>query len=273
MTTRYLTRHKAERGSHWVLDGKLLSSPSMLGHLLSRPRDYLFSNLDRDQSDVDCDLEILSPIDNGQEVWASGVTYLRSRDARMKESSTGDIYDRVYDADRPELFFKTIGWRCSTNGESIRIRRDSSWNVPEPELVLVLNSRGEIVGYTAGNDVSSRQIEGENPLYLPQAKSYDGSCSIGPGIVLCAPEDLADLEIEMKIHRDNRCIFEGATRTSSMKRSFTELADYLFQEMSFPKGVLLMTGTGIIPKDDFSLASNDEVVIKVGQLELRNTVA
>ena len=216
---------------------------------------------------------LLAPIDPMQEVWASGVTYVRSREARKAESNVADVYERVYDAERPELFLKSIGWRVIGANGAVRIRKDSTWNVPEPELVLVLNRFGEIVGYTAGNDVSSRNIEGENPLYLPQAKVYDGSCSIGPAIILAEGDELRDVTIGLGIKRNDNEIFSGTASTSQMKRAFADLARYLLGEYEAPQGVLLMTGTGIVPPDDFSLAIGDRIRINVGPLSLVNTVS
>jgi 2-dehydro-3-deoxy-D-arabinonate dehydratase len=224
-------------------------------------------------SDEDAVDPLLAPVDPMQEVWASGVTYLRSREARKTESQVADVYEHVYDAERPELFLKSIGWRVAGTDSAIRIRGDSAWNVPEPELVLVINRFGEIVGYTAGNDVSSRDIEGENPLYLPQAKIYDRSCALGPAIVLAEADELADVTIGLAITRDDNEVFTGATSTSQMKRHFPDLARYLLAEYEAPQGVLLMTGTGIVPPDDFSLAVGDRVRINVGPLGLVNTVS
>ncbi|HTX02097.1 MAG TPA: fumarylacetoacetate hydrolase family protein [Candidatus Acidoferrales bacterium] len=224
-------------------------------------------------SDEDANEPLLAPIDPMQEVWASGVTYQRSREARKAESHVADVYERVYDAERPELFLKCIGWRAVGTEGSVRIRKDSQWNVPEPELVLVINRFGEIVGYTAGNDVSSRDIEGENPLYLPQAKIYDGSCSVGPAIVLAQADELGDITIGLGIKRNDNEIFSGTTSTSQMRRRFPDLARYLLTEYEAPQGVLLMTGTGIVPPDDFSLAIGDRIRINVGPLSLINMVA
>jgi len=224
-------------------------------------------------SDEEANDPLLAPIDPMQEVWATGVTYVRSREARKAESHVADVYDRVYDAERPELFLKSIGWRVVGTNGAVRIRKDSEWNVPEPELVLVINCFGEIVGYTAGNDVSSRDIEGENPLYLPQAKIYDGSCSVGPAIVLGEADQLGDVTIGLGIMRNDNEIVTGTTSTSQLKRPFPELARYLLSEYAVPQGVLLMTGTGIVPPDDFSLAIGDRIRINVGPLSLINTVA
>jgi 2-dehydro-3-deoxy-D-arabinonate dehydratase len=198
-----------------------------------------------------------------QEVWASGVTYLRSKIARIEESAGGgDFYDLVYQAERPELFFKSMAHRVVGNGQPVRIRRDSAWNVPEPELALVLSAAGMIVGYTIGNDMSSRSIEGENPLYLPQAKVYDGSCSLGPGILLRDGDEIPR-DIHMIINRQGSAVFEGTTSTTRIRRPLTELADYLFREMTFSNGVFLLTGTGIVPPDDFTLHPGDKVSITI----------
>jgi 2-dehydro-3-deoxy-D-arabinonate dehydratase len=206
------------------------------------------------------DVTYLAPLDH-QEVWACGVTYLRSKVARMEESEGGgDFYDLVYDADRPELFFKSSARRVRGPGDGIRIRQDSTWDVPEPELCLVLSSRGEIVGYTVGNDVSSRSIEGENPLYLPQAKTYDGACAIGPLIALDGERPRA---IELVINRESEVVFQGATSTAQMRRTPQELAGYLFRELTFPEGAFLLTGTGIVPGDEFTLRSGDFVQITI----------
>lgn len=213
---------------------------------------------------------VLCPLDR-QEVWASGVTYERSREARKVESEGGgDFYDRVYGAERPELFFKAAPRLVRGPGEPLRIRRDSSWNVPEPELALVVSAAGRVVGLTAGNDMSSRSIEGENPLYLPQAKTYDGCCALGPVIALLgggragegAPDPRA-LSIKLTILRDGEAAFAGETSTSRMRRSPEELVDYLTRELTFPDGVFLMTGTGIVPPDSFTLRSGDVVEIEV----------
>lgn len=207
------------------------------------------------------DVELLAPLDT-QEVWASGVTYLRSKIARMEESEGGGFYDLVYQAERPELFFKANARRVAGPGQPIRIRRDSTWDVPEPELTLVLSSSGAIAGYTVGNDVSSRSIEGENPLYLPQAKSFDGCCALGPVIAL-AQDDEAPRFIRLGIERNGQTAFEGETSTAQMRRTPHELAAYLFRELSFPDGALLMTGTGIVPPDTFTLQSRDVVKIEI----------
>jgi 2-dehydro-3-deoxy-D-arabinonate dehydratase len=208
---------------------------------------------------------VLPPIGN-QEVWAAGVTYFRSRTARMEESKSaggGDFYDRVYEAERPELFFKAPAYRVRGSGDPVRIRADSSWNVPEPELALVVNTRGAIVGYTIGNDMSSRDIEGENPLYLPQAKVYDGSCAVGPAMLLTKGPLPSETEIRLVIRREGVTVFEGATTLAAMKRSPETLVEYLFRETSFPQGCLLLTGTGIVPPDAFTLAAGDRIAITI----------
>jgi 2-dehydro-3-deoxy-D-arabinonate dehydratase len=217
----------------------------------------------------------LPPIDR-QEVWAAGVTYFRSRDARMEESKSsggGQFYDLVYHAERPEIFFKAAPWRVVGSGAPVRIRRDAHWNVPEPEFVLLISPTGRILGYTAGNDMSSRDIEGENPLYLPQAKVYDGACAIGPAI-LVTPEPLAKTtQIAIEIRRAGDVEFAGATTVAGMKRDFETLVSYLYRELSFPHGCLLFTGTGVIPPDSFTLRAGDEIGITIeGIGTLRNTV-
>lgn len=218
----------------------------------------------------------LAPLDT-QEVWAAGVTYERSRIARREESEGGsDFYDKVYAADRPELFMKASPRQVVGPGDPVRIRRDSTWDVPEPELTLALSSEGKVVGFTAGNDVSSRSIEGENPLYLPQAKVYDGACALGPVIAL-ADEDGLDprnLRIRLVIRRAGAVAFEGETSTTRMQRTPEYLAGYLFRELAFPEGAFLMTGTGIVPPDTFTLRIGDVVDITIeGIGTLTNPVA
>ena len=208
---------------------------------------------------------ILAPIEN-QEIWASGVTYLRSREARMDESHNSggaDFYAKVYEAERPELFFKSTAARCVGTGEKVRIRKDSTWNVPEPELTLFINQGGKIVGYTIGNDMSSRDIEGENPLYLPQAKSYDKAAAIGPCLFVPKEEISLETKISIEILRSGKSMFSGNIAINRMKRKLADLAHYLFREMSFPNGVFLMTGTGIVPDNDFTLLSGDVVNITI----------
>jgi 2-dehydro-3-deoxy-D-arabinonate dehydratase len=208
---------------------------------------------------------VLAPI-GSQEVWAAGVTYLRSREARREESKAaggGDFYDRVYDAQRPELFFKATPGRVIGPGGNVRIRRDSQWNVAEPELTLLINPRGRIVGYTIGNDMSSRDIEGENPLYLPQAKMYDGSCALGPGVLVSSEPLPKSTEIRLEVLRNGASAFTGATSLAQMKRDPQELVDYLYRETAFPEGCYLLTGTGVVPPDTFTLQHGDVVRITI----------
>jgi 2-dehydro-3-deoxy-D-arabinonate dehydratase len=209
--------------------------------------------------------ELLAPI-VGQEVWAAGVTYYRSRSARMEEAEGaggGSFYDRVYSAERPELFFKSTASRTVGTGGKVRIRKDAKWSVPEPELTLAIDPRGRIIGYTVGNDMSSRDIEGENPLYLPQAKVYDGSCALGPGILISSAALPKSTEIVLEIDREDRCVFAGYVKLSELKRDPKVLVEYLFRENSFPNGCFLMTGTGIVPPSEFTLKSGDRVRITI----------
>jgi 2-dehydro-3-deoxy-D-arabinonate dehydratase len=265
-----LTRHQTPAGPRWAADGRFLPQAFTLDLALEYDVNRVADVIRALATDEPATGALRPPIEPGQEVWASGVTYLRSRDARKAESATGDIYQKVYEAERPELFFKAAGWRVVGPDDAIRVRTDSHWNVPEPELTLVINRRGEIVGYCAGNDVSSRAIEGENPLYLPQAKVYNSSCALGPGIVLAGPDSLRDLPIGLKIARGGQTVFEGETRTSRMKRRFEDLAAYLYRELDFPRGAFLMTGTGIVPHESFSLAAGDGIRVEVGALVLEN---
>lgn len=277
----YLSRHRVgdlgdPGGARWALDGRYLPAAFSLDLLLElRAADvagFLESFAAREAWDAAGD-PLLPPLEPAHEVWASGVTYERSRDAREAESEEKDAYERVYGAERPELFFKAAGWRVAGHGGAVRVRADSGWDVPEPELVLVVNGGMEIVGYTAGNDVSSRSIEGENPLYLPQAKIFDGSCSLGPGIVLpVGPEELRDLPVGMRVEREGAAVFEDGTSTARMKRTPEELAAHLGKELSFPSGAFLMTGTGVVPGEDFTLAPGDNVEVRVGGLTLANDV-
>ncbi len=219
------------------------------------------------------DVRLLPPVDGRTEVWASGVTYERSRGARMEESDTAAIYHHVYDATRPELFFKAQPWRVVTDGEPVAIREDSPLNVPEPELALVINRGGEIVGLTACNDMSSRSIEGENPLYLPQAKIYSGSCSLAAGIRPVWETDPADLAIRMAVHRDGVPVWQGETSTSRLRRALADLVAALFDGTDFPDGAVLATGTGIVPELSFTLHAGDRIDIDIdGVATLSNTV-
>lgn len=217
---------------------------------------------------------LLAPIED-QEVWAAGVTYIRSRDARMQESkSGGSFYDLVYEADRPELFFKATPHRVSGPHQGVRIRRDARWSVPEPELTLVADAQLRLVGLTIGNDMSSRDIEGQNPLYLPQAKIYAQSCALGPAILLLTSEvNPLNLTLKMRIYRRGAIVFSGETSTRQMKRTPQELLEWLGRDNAFPQGVLLMTGTGIVPPEDFTLQPGDEIEIIVPEIgTLRNPV-
>ncbi|MCM4169761.1 hypothetical protein KCTC52924_03960 [Arenibacter antarcticus] len=219
----------------------------------------------------------LMPPVGRQEIWASGVTYYSSREARIEESKDaggGDFYDRVYHSERPELFFKSAPYRAVGHGEQVRIRKDSKWNVPEPELTLVITPNAKIIGYTIGNDMSSRDIEGENPLYLPQAKSYDGAAAVGPCVWLTKEAISMDTKIKIKIVRKGNTVFEGETEVGQMKRKPSDLVHYLYREMSFPYGSLLMTGTGVVPPDTFTLDHGDVINITVDSIgTLSNTVA
>ena len=208
---------------------------------------------------------ILVPVES-QDVWAAGVTYYRSRSARMEESKDaggGSFYDRVYSAERPELFFKSPARDVVGHLDAVRIRKDASWSVPEPELTLLINHAGRIVGYTAGNDMSSRDIEGENPLYLPQAKVYEGSCALGPCVLVNTAPLPTSPAIHIEIHRDGQVEFSGSTTLAELKRELAVLAAYLFRENKFPAGCFLMTGTGIVPPDSFTLRTGDEIHITI----------
>jgi 2-dehydro-3-deoxy-D-arabinonate dehydratase len=221
------------------------------------------------------DVRLLSPVDR-QEVWAVGVTYLRSKTARMEESDfSARAYNHVYDAPRPELFFKSLPEKVSGPGEPVGIRTDAKWNVPEPELALVMNSRAELVGFTVGNDMSSRDIEGENLLYLPQAKIYERSCALGPWITTGVTEAaVRDWTIGVTIEREQKPVFQGEIAISQIKRSFSELIGWLYRSQKFPFGTVLLTGTGVVPGNDFTLAPADRVRIRISGIgELVNDVA
>jgi 2-dehydro-3-deoxy-D-arabinonate dehydratase len=236
-----------------------------LAQLLRAGRERLYQAVDRalQRPALTEPAPLLAPVDE-QEVWASGVTYRRSATARVEESSVGDIYELIYEAQRPELFLKATAARVPTPGAPLRIRADSEWDVPEPELALVLDSGARIVGYLAADDVSSRSIEGANPLYLPQAKVYDDSLGLSGTIVLARDAgDLRSAAIDLEIHRDGERIFAGATSVGAMKRGFDELAAALYRELSFPAGAVLLTGTGVVPPDDITLHDGDRVRIAV----------
>jgi 2-dehydro-3-deoxy-D-arabinonate dehydratase len=275
----HLGCHAAPEGFRWALGEGLLSREFRLEALFTAPASEAMAVLERCATGEPATGARVAPLHANHEVWASGVTYLRSRDARQQESSSADVYERVYAAERPELFYKSQGFRVVTSGQAIRLRRDARWSVPEPELVLVVNAHGEIIGYTAGNDVSSRDIEGENPLYLPQAKVYDGSCALGPTLRLLDHAERADaaewlrrLDVEVQVARDGAQVFSGQTSVSQMKRSLAELVRYLTLELSFPQGVFLMTGTGLVPPETFTLRNGDHVRIRVGEVTLENPV-
>ncbi|WP_233153613.1 fumarylacetoacetate hydrolase family protein [Kineosporia sp. R_H_3] len=209
-------------------------------------------------------VRLLPPVDGLTEVWASGVTYRRSSEARQEESAVADVYARVYEAQRPELFLKSVAWRAVGHGEPIGIRTDSGVDVPEPELALVCTASGEVVGLTVCDDVSSRTIEGENPLYLPQAKTYTGACALGPGIVpLWQVDDVRDLGIEVAVLRGGAVVWSGSTSTAAIHRSLDDLVEHLFRAQRFPAGVVLSTGTGIVPELDWTLLAGDVVRVSV----------
>jgi 2-dehydro-3-deoxy-D-arabinonate dehydratase len=219
---------------------------------------------------------LLAPIDSRQELWACGVTYLRSKVGRQEESKSSggaDFYAKVYEAERPEVFFKSTPHRIVGHNAFVRIRKDSTWDVPEPELTLVVTSSGKIVGYTIGNDMSSRSIEGENPLYLPQAKTYDGCAALGPCVYVTNEPLDPNTTISLEINRDNKKVFEGSIAISQIKRTFEELVSFVYRESSFPHGCFIMTGTGIVPGSDFTLKSGDEINISIDNIgTLSNTV-
>lgn len=262
----YNNRYYALANRNWDLfinDDRLYEKSLALIQSLQGTEKIPFSNL-------------LAPIGQ-QELWACGVTYYRSMVGRQEESKDaggGDFYARVYDADRPEVFFKTTAQRISHPNCTVRIRKDSTWDVPEPELTLVVTSSGKIVGYTIGNDMSSRSIEGENPLYLPQAKTYDGCASIGPCIFVTDQPLDPGTNIHVSISRNSHLVFNGSITISQMKRSPKELVSFVYRECSFPHGCLIMTGTGIVPDNDFTLQQGDEICIEIDGIgKLVNTVA
>ncbi|GAA2750570.1 fumarylacetoacetate hydrolase family protein [Amnibacterium kyonggiense] len=264
-----IRRARTSGGDRWVVrrDGVDHLVEGGLADLLALPLEEARVRVDAARP-VDHRFAVVAPVDL-QEVWAAGVTYERSRDERMAESTEASIYDRVYAAERPELFFKAPAGRVVGPGEPVGIRVDSAWDVPEPELGLVFTSRGELFGYVPGNDMSSRSIEGENPLYLPQAKVYEAACALGPAIVpVWAVEGPFDIRLE--IERDDAIVFEGTTSTSSITRTAEDLGAWLFASMPFPQGAILLTGTGIVPPESFTLAAGDVVrvtVDRVGVLE------
>ena len=259
-----------DRGRHWVVrtDGEDRLIEGGLADLLGLPLDEARARLEAATPFDSSSSFVVAPVD-AQEVWAAGVTYERSRDERMAESTEASIYDRVYVAERPELFFKAPASRVVGPGEPVGMRLDSDWDVPEPELGLVFTSSGELFGYLPGNDMSSRSIEGENPLYLPQAKVYEAACALGPAIVPVWAVD-GPFDIRLEIARAGALVFEGSTSTESLTRSAADLGAWLFAAMPFPTGVVLLTGTGIVPPESFSLAEGDVVRVLidgVGTLE------
>lgn len=273
---------KTSKGNILELNNTYYSSNANFDELINREHlyGYLsslqgFTPLATQEAEAVLKDRILPPIQS-QEVWAAGVTYLRSRDARMeesKESGGATFYDKVYEAERPELFFKSLPHRVAGTGQEVYIRRDSTWNVPEPELTLFMNSKGDIQAYTIGNDMSSRSIEGENPLYLPQAKSYERSASLGPCLYIPENPISPGTVISMNIVRSGKSVFEGNINIGMMKRTLPELAGFLFREMDFPVGAFLMTGTCLVPDNDFTLQENDVVNISIENIgTLSNTV-
>jgi 2-dehydro-3-deoxy-D-arabinonate dehydratase len=253
----------------------VINNDNLEEHLLSKTKTAMQISRDEQVKWLNDD-SILPPIGQ-QEVWAAGVTYLKSRDARMEESQNSgaaSLYDRIYDAERPELFFKAIASRVSGHKQQVYIRKDSVWNVPEPELTLFINAKGTIQGYTVGNDMSSRSIEGENALYLPQAKIYQKSAALGPCLYVSSLPIGGETAIKMIIKRDNMNVYEDSTTVSRIKRSFNELTTYLFSECDFPYGCFLMTGTCLVPSSDFTLQVDDTVEISIDNVgTLINTIA
>lgn len=263
---------KLYRSRHGILaenDGRFYTlNAGSFDELITREdlRDYLHQLIrEAMAASAPAPQDLLPPI-GSQEVWAAGVTYYRSRNARMEESKSaggGDFYDRVYHATRPELFFKSAPHRVVGPGGKVAIRDDASWSVPEPELTLLVTPGGKIVGYTIGNDMSSRDIEGENPLYLPQAKVYDRSCALGPCLLITDEPLLDTTEIALEIRRSGTAAFSGATSLKEMKRKPQELVEYLYRNNTFPQGCFLLTGTGVVPPDSFTLKGGDEIRITI----------
>lgn len=267
-TPRWVLRRNADDTGAGATDAPL----PPLAELLAMPLAEAQALVERADSNAAATGEVLAPVDR-QEVWAAGVTYRRSRDGRMEESDNATVYDLVYEADRPEIFFKSTADRVVADGDHVGIRVDSGWDVPEPEVGLVVNSDGDIFGYVVGNDMSSRSIEGENSLYLPQAKVYDRACSLGPGIRPVWELPDSPFDVSIRIERQGSPVFEAAGSTSDMKRTFPELVDWLTRAMSFPAGAVLLTGTGLVPEREFTLQADDVVVIDVpGVGTLRNPV-
>ena len=251
-----------EENRFYLLENEVWDTFINDDEVFQRTREKI-KNLSSSQNNL---VDILAPVGSRQELWACGVTYLRSKIGRQEESKDaggGDFYARVYEAERPEVFFKANPHRIVGTNDKVRIRKDSTWDVPEPELTLVVSSSGKIIGYTIGNDMSSRSIEGENPLYLPQAKTYDACAAIGPCIYVTEQPLHRNTSIRLEIIRKGKAIFEGSIAISQIKRSFEELVSFVFRECSFPYGCLIMTGTGIVPENDFTLKVGDEIKISI----------
>lgn len=270
---RQIVRFRSETGAITIGvlvngDIHLLNVPT-IGVLLTQSKEKIGQLVQRAISTGDPvtdTVEFLAPIDGHTEVWAAGVTYLKSKAARIEESAQASVYELVYDAERPEIFFKAPAWRVITSHDELFIRDDSELNVPEPELAVVVNAYGEIVGYAICNDMSSRSIEGANPLYLPQAKVYDGSCALSNNFVLVDFDEPTHREITMEIERDGRSVWSGSSNTSKLKRSLRELIDAAHSHLAFPEGFFLSTGTGIVPEFGFSVQARDVVTIRIDGL-------
>jgi 2-dehydro-3-deoxy-D-arabinonate dehydratase len=264
-----LVRVRATGAPGWALwrEGRLFSLELSLDELMSHPMATIRDRLSFQRGpELDPDaLELLAPIES-QEVWAAGVTYQRSREARMEEAAQKDVYALVYSAERPELFFKSAGWRVVAPGGEAGIRRDSTWDVPEPELAVLCNSRGELVGFSCGNDMSSRSIEGENPLYLPQAKVYDRSCSLGPSLTAAWEVDTSGAEVRMRITRDGRDVFQGSAGLAGLVREPAALCRVLVSSYPLPAGAWLLTGTSIVPPPPYTAEEGDLVGISIDGL-------
>jgi 2-dehydro-3-deoxy-D-arabinonate dehydratase len=269
--------HRTAGGPVLEHDGAYVRLAETWDALVNHPAlpDHLRGAAARGPRETRLEGPILAPA-AGQEVWGAGVTYDRSRAARIDESQDAggaSFYDRVYEAERPELFFKVPGWRLRGPGEPVRIRRDARWSVPEPELALCVNAAGHIVGYTLGDDLTARDIEAENPLYLPQAKTYDGCCALGPAMLVCEEPLPREAIIGLRVVRSAETVFEGSTALARMRRPFEELVRYLYRETSFPVGCVLLTGTGIVPPAEFALRVGDDIEIDLAAIgTLRNRV-
>jgi len=272
-----LKLYRTARGPVLEYEGAVVRLTEEWDALINRPSlaDHLRASAARGPHGPRLEAPPLAPV-AGQEIWGAGVTYDRSRTARIDESRAAggaSFYDRVYAAERPELFFKCAGWRARGPEQPVRVRRDAHWSVPEPELAVVANARGEIVGWTIGDDLSARDLEAENPLYLPQAKIWDGACALGPAVLVREEPLSAETTIALRVVRGGAAAFEGSTSLARMRRPLEELVAYLFRETSFPLGCVLLTGTGIVPPDGFALRSGDEIEITVPPIgTLRNRV-